>query len=84
MPQFCVTSDEADICYIVNADSKSHARYLVFEFFKRSILGAGPLKNTSSLRRLDAAAKNKRCSPHVLLKAEPLTELTVGIASIYE
>jgi len=74
---FLVRCDEADACYIVQASTNKEAKdkilRVIYQYVERSDQQPPDNLNLASYQRLKELATEKKCSPHVLLKAEKLS-----------
>lgn len=73
---FLVRCDEADACYIVHANTNKEAKdkilRVIYQYIEKSTQSPPATLNLASYRRLKELAIEKKCSPHILLKAEKL------------
>lgn len=75
---YWVSNSEADLMYLVSGvSSKRDAIRKVTEMIKTDT-------KLYSVKRLKALAQKKKCSPHVLLKADDLDEVKTNIYSLNE
>lgn len=72
-----VMCEDADLCYLVHADTAKNAKAKVLTLLKDET-------KLVSLDRLRKAAAEKHCSPHVMLRAMPCPETLPGVYSLNE